>query len=68
MSWPTDRTPPFYVHDRRCIHCGKDFKGFSRSKYCSPECQEMFHRAKTMLEWGVPGDIVRRLTKGVTHA
>lgn len=61
MSWPTDTTPSFYIHDRQCDRCGESFKGFSSSKYCSPECQKMFLRAKKMRQWGVPDDIVQEL-------
>lgn len=62
MSWPTERTPEFYIHDRTCTHCGKDFRGFSRQKYCSPSCIEMSKRKRLMTEWGVPADTVQRLT------
>jgi len=52
---------PFYIHDRQCVFCGQDFRGFSSSKYCSDECQKMSYRARTMREWGVPDDIVEQL-------
>lgn len=61
MSWPNENTPQFYVHDRTCAHCGNTFPGFPRSRYCSPHCIEMFKRAKTMTEWGVPTNIINQL-------
>jgi hypothetical protein len=68
MSWPGKHTPPFYVHDRTCTHCGTEFPGFSRQKYCSPQCIEMAKRATLMTRWGVPAEIVTELTRvGAAH-
>lgn len=63
MSWPDERTPQSYVHDRNCTHCGTDFAGFSRQKYCSPQCMEMAKRAALMIRWGVSADVVKELTQ-----
>jgi len=64
MAWPTEQTPPFYVHDKTCAKCGKGFDGFAQQKYCSPNCIEMSKRARMMAAWGVPADVIAQLTEG----
>lgn len=64
MSWPNEHTHSFYVHTRTCTHCGNDFDGFARSKYCSPRCIEMSKRCTLMTTWGVPTDIIDKLLAG----
>jgi hypothetical protein len=53
MGWPRPDHPESYVYMRTCVRCGKEFRGFAASKYCSPECIELTKMARQLAKWGL---------------